>query len=227
MEYRLIGDTVPAVEIKLNSGESVISQKGGMVWRTEGINMQTNTNGGIMKGIGRMFAGESLFMNTYQATANDQIIAFASTLPGKVVPITFDQNHPGIIAQKGAFLCGQSGIELNVTLTKKLSTGLFGGEGFILEEIKGNGTAFLEVDGDMIERVLQPGETLMVDTGNVVAFDKTCQYEIVTVKGMKNIFFGGEGLFLTKLVGPGKVVLQTQNFYDFAQKVISLVPRSN
>ncbi len=227
MEYRLIGNTVPAVEMKLNSGESIFSQKGGMVWRTEGIEMQTNTNGGLMKGLGRMFAGESLFMNTFSATGDNQTIAFASTLPGKIVPITFDQNHPGIIAQKGAFLCAQQGVQLNVTLTKKLSAGLFGGEGFVLEEIKGNGTAFLEVDGDMVERNLQPGETLLVDTGNVVAFEKTCQYEIVTVKGMKNIFFGGEGLFLTKLVGPGKVILQTQNFYDFAQRIIALVPKGN
>lgn len=226
MQYRLIGETVPAVEMNLNSGESIISQKGGMVWKTEGISMQTNTNGGLMKGIGRMFAGESLFMNTYQATADNQTVAFASTLPGKIFPVSFDENHPGIIAQKGAFLCAQSGIQLNVTLTKRLSAGLVGGEGFVLEEIKGNGTAFLEVDGDMVERNLQPGEVILVDTGNVVAFEKTCQYEVTTVKGMKNILFGGEGLFLTKIVGPGKVILQTQNFYDFAQKVIALVPKN-
>lgn len=227
MEYRFIGDTVPAVEMKLNSGESIFTQRGGMIWQSEGIEMQTNTNGGIMKGLGRMLAGDSLFMNTYQAKRDNATIAFGSTVPGKVVPIKLDNTRPGIIAQKGAFLCAESGIDLKVTLTKKIGAGLFGGEGFVLQDISGTGTAFLEVDGDMVEKELQAGEVILVDTGNVVAFEKTCQYEITTVKGAKNIIFGGEGLFLTKLIGPGKIVLQTQNFFDFAHRVMSLMPRSN
>ena len=227
MEYRLIGDTVPAVEMKLNSGEAVFTQSGGMIWQSEGIEMQTNTNGGLMKGLGRMLAGDSLFMNTYQAKRDNSIIAFGSTVPGKVVPVKLDSTRPGIIAQKGAFLCAEKGVDLKVTLTKKLGAGLFGGEGFVLQDISGTGTAFLEVDGDMVERELQAGEVILVDTGNVVAFEKTCQYEITTVKGAKNIIFGGEGLFLTKLVGPGKIILQTQNFFDFAHRVVSLMPRSN
>lgn len=227
MQYRLIGDTVPALEMTLNNGESVFTQSGGMTWQSEGLEMQTNTRGGIMKGLGRMFAGENFFMNTYEAKKDGAIIAFASTLPGKIVPVTFDQSHPGIIAQKGAFLCAETGVNVDVTFTKKFSAGFFGGEGFVLQNIHGVGTAFLEVDGDIVEKELQPGETILVDTGNVVCFDKTCKYEVTTVKGMKNIFFGGEGLFLTKLVGPGKVVLQTQNFYDFANRIIALVPKSN
>lgn len=223
MKYRIIGDTVPAVEMLLNSGESVFSQKGGMVWQTEGIQMKTNTNGGIMKGIGRMFSGESLFMNTYEATRDNAVVAFGSTVPGKIMPINL-REQPGIIAQKGAFLCAETGVNLSVTLTKKLGAGFFGGEGFILQDISGDGMAFLEIDGDVVEKELQPGEVILVDTGNIVAFDKTCSYEVTTVKGVKNVLFGGEGLFLTKVVGPGKVILQTQNFYDFAHRIIGMMP---
>ena len=223
MKYRIIGDTVPAVEMLLNTGESVYSQKGGMVWQSTGIQMKTNTNGGIMKGIGRMFSGESLFMNVFEATADNSLIAFGSTVPGKVMPINLTGN-PGIIAQKGAFLCAEKSVNLSVTFTKKIGAGLFGGEGFILQDISGDGMAFLEIDGDVVEKDLQPGEVIMVDTGNVVAFDKTCSYEITTVKGVKNVLFGGEGLFLTKIVGPGKVILQTQNFYDFAHRILGMMP---
>lgn len=224
MQYRLIGNTVPAVEMTLNKGESVFTQSGGMVWQSDGIQMQTNTKGGIMKGIGRMFAGENFFMNTYEAQKDNAIIAFGSTNPGAIVPVVFDKNHPGLIVQKGAFLCAETGVNTEVTLTKKFGAGLFGGEGFVLQNVSGEGTAFLEVDGDIVEKELKEGETILVDTGNVVAFEKTCSYDITTVKGMKNIVFGGEGLFLTKLVGPGKIILQTQNFYDFANKIIKLVP---
>ena len=223
MKYRIIGETVPAVEMLLNTGEAVYSQKGGMVWQSTGIQMKTNTNGGIMKGIGRMFSGESLFMNVFEATADNSLIAFGSTVPGKVLPINLTGN-PGLIAQKGAFLCAEKSVNLSVAFTKKIGAGLFGGEGFILQDISGEGMAFLEIDGDVVEKELQPGEVIMVDTGNVVAFDKTCSYEITTVKGVKNVLFGGEGLFLTKVVGPGKVILQTQNFYDFAHKILGMMP---
>lgn len=134
---------------------------------------------------------------------------------------------PGLIAQKGAFLCAEPNVNLKVTLTKKFSAGLFGGEGFILQDISGTGNVFLEVDGDKVIKELADGETIQVDTGNVVAFEKTVKYEIETVKGFSNIFFGGEGLFLTKLTGPGKVILQTLNFHDFAGRIIALVPRRN
>ena len=224
MKYEIIGQTVPAVEITLNSGETIVSQSGGMTWQTDGIQMSTNTNGGLMKGLGRMFAGESLFMNMYTALKQDSKITFASTLPGQIVPINLSNFPSGIIAQKGAFICSEKDVNLKITLSKKFSAGLFGGEGFILQELSGNGTAFLEVDGDMVEKNLAPGEILKVDTGNVVAFEKSVSYEIETVKGLSNIFFGGEGLFLTKLVGPGRVILQTQNFNDFAGRIISKIP---
>lgn len=224
MKFEIIGQTVPAVEMTLNAGETIISQSGGMAWQTEGIKMSTNTNGGLMKGLGRMFAGESLFMNMYSAERDNAKVTFASTLPGQVVPVNLSEHPNGIIAQKGAFLCSEKNVNLKVTLTKKFSAGLFGGEGFILEELTGSGYAFLEVDGDLVEKELAPGEVLKVDTGNVVAFDKSVSYEIETVKGLSNIFFGGEGLFLTRLVGPGKVILQTQNFNDFAGRIIAKIP---
>lgn len=226
MNYKVIGDTVPAVEINLNKGESIYTQSGAMSWKTSNIKMETNTKGGIMKGLGRMLSGDSFFMNTYTAEQDNQTIAFASTVPGSIMPFDLT-GTPGLIAQKGAFLCAEPNVNLKVTLTKKFSAGLFGGEGFILQDITGNGNVFLEVDGDKVIKELADGETIQVDTGNVVAFEKTVKYEIETVKGFSNIFFGGEGLFLTKLTGPGKVILQTLNFHDFAGRIIALVPRRN
>ena len=223
MQYELIGNTVPAVEVTLDRGEAMYSQSGGMIWQTEGIEMKTNTKGGLMKGLGRMLAGESLFMATYSATTDGAKIAFGSTVPGNIVPVNLT-GTPGLIAQKKAFLCAQEGVDVSMAFTKKIGSGLFGGEGFILQNISGNGYAFLEVDGDQVIKELAPGEVIKVDTGNVVAFERTVQYEIETVKGLTNIVFGGEGLFLTKLVGPGKVILQTQNFNEFAGRIISMMP---
>lgn len=225
MKYELIGETVPAVEVTLNQGEAMVSQNGGMSWQSEGIKMATNTNGGIMKGLGRMLAGESIFMNSYTAEKDGAKIAFASTVPGKIMALDLGEYPNGITMQKGAFLCSQPTVDLKMEFTKKISSGFFGGEGFILQKATGTGTIFVEVDGDAIIRDLQPGEVLKVDTGNVVAFEKGVSYEIETVKGLKNIFLGGEGLFLTKLVGPGKVIIQTQNFNDFAGRILSRMPR--
>ncbi len=223
MQYEIVGKTVPAVEVTLNQGESMYTQSGGMIWQTEGIEMKTDTKGGLMKGLGRMLSGETLFMATYKATTDGAKIAFGSTVPGDVIAIDLT-GTPGIIAQKKAFLCAQDGVDVSVALAKKFSSGLFGGEGFILQNISGNGYAFLEVDGDQVVRELAPGEVIKVDTGNVVAFERTVRYEVETVKGLGNIMFGGEGLFLTKLVGPGKVILQTQNFNDFAGRIIAMMP---
>ncbi len=224
MQYKILGDTMPAVEVTFGySGESMYTQSGGMAWMSEGIDMSTNTKGGVLKGLGRMLAGESMFMATYTARQEGSSIAFASTVAGEIYPLNLDVDPP-MICQKGAFLCAEASVNLNVTLTKKLSAGLFGGEGFILEEISGSGMAFLEIDGDKVVKELAPGEVIKVDTGNVVAFERGMQYEIETVKGIKNIFLGGEGLFLTRLVGPGKVILQTQNFNEFAGRIAKLIP---
>ena len=216
MNYEIKGNVVPAVEVSLSRGESVFTQSGGMFYQTEGIKMDTNTRGGLFKGIGRMFAGESMFMATYTAT-QDAKVAFASTVPGSIIPV--DVSEGRFTIQKGAFLAAESSIELRTTFNKKLGTGFFGGEGFILQELSGRGIAFLEVDGDAIEMNLAPGEVLKVDTGNLVGFEDSVRYEVESVKGLGNIF-------LTKLTGPGKVILQTMNMNEFALRVGSYIPTS-
>ena len=227
MQYQIMGTTMPAVEIQFDMpGESVYTQSGGMTWMSDGIQMTTNAKGGLMKGIGRMFAGESLFMVTYTAKEIGSKIAFSATVPGEILALDVGSTG-GIICQKGAFLCAEDTVNLNVTFSKKLSAGMFGGEGFILQDISGTGMAFLEVDGNLISRDLAPGEVIKVDTGNIVAFDRTVSYEVEMVKGLKNIFFGGEGLFLTKLVGPGRVIIQTQNIAEFAGRIATFIPTSD
>jgi len=224
MKYQIIGKTVPTVEVTLNKGESMYTQRGGMTWQTQGIKMSTNARGGLMKSLGRMFTGESIFMSTYSAEVDNAQIAFATTVPGDIQPINLSEVPNGMTIQKGAFLCAEPGVELSVAFSKRFSAGLFGGEGFILQKATGRGMLFLEVDGDPIEKILAPGEVLKVDTGNVVAFENTVSYEIETVKGLGNILLGGEGLFLTRLVGPGRVIIQSQNFGDFAGRIISMIP---
>lgn len=224
MKYEILGKTVPVVEATLNKGESMYTQSGGISWQTQGIKMSTNARGGVMRSLGRIFTGESIFMSSYTAEIDNAKISFATTVPGDIMPIDMSETPNGLILQKGAFLCAEDDIELKVKFTKKISAGLFGGEGFILQEAKGRGMLFLEIDGDPIIKELQPGEVLKVDTGNVVAFEPSISYQIETVKGLGNIFLGGEGLFLTKLTGPGKVILQSQNFADFAGRVASIIP---
>ncbi|MDA3733095.1 TIGR00266 family protein [Niameybacter massiliensis] len=225
MEYRVFGDDLPAVSVKLNSGESIYTQSGGMAWMDDGIVMDTNVKGGLMKGIGRMFSGESLFMATYTSRKPDAEIVFASTFPGKILALEVDGSKE-YICQKSAFLCGTTGVELGVEFTKRFSAGMFGGEGFILQRISGHGMVFLEVAGSVVRRDLAPGEVVKVDTGNVVGFERGVRYEIETVKGFKNIFFGGEGLFLTKLTGPGTIWLQTITMQNFASRIIPFIPTS-
>ena len=224
MKYEILGKTVPVVEATLNQGETMYTQSGGMSWQTQGIKMSTNARGGVMKSLGRMFTGESIFMSSYTAEVDGAKISFATTVPGDIMPVNMSETPNGLILQKRAFLCAENDIELKVKFTKRFSAGLFGGEGFILQEAKGRGILFLEIDGDPIIKELAAGEILKVDTGNVVAFEPSVAYEIETVKGLGNIFLGGEGLFLTKLTGPGKVILQSQNFADFAGRVASIIP---
>ena len=224
MKYEILGKTVPVVEVTLNKGESFFTQSGGMTWQSQGIKMATNARGGVMKSLGRIFTGESIFMSSYTAEVDGAKVAFATTVPGDIMPINMSEISNGLILQKGAFLCAEDDIELKVKFTKKISAGLFGGEGFILQEAQGKGMLFLEIDGDPIIKELASGEVLKVDTGNVVAFEPSVSYQIETVKGLGNIFLGGEGLFLTKLAGPGKVILQSQNFMDFAGRIASIIP---
>ncbi len=227
MKYEILGKTVPTVEVTLNKGEEMYTQSGGMAWQTEGIEMSTNARGGVAKSLGRMFTGESIFMSSYTAETDNAKIAFAATVPGDIIPVNLSELPGGMVLQKRAFLCAEDSVNLKVEFTKKFSAGLVGGEGFILQKASGTGTLFLEVDGDPVTKELQEGEVLKVDTGNVVAFEPTVKYEIETVKGLKNKLLGGEGLFLTRLTGPGKVIIQSQNFGDFAGRIAALIPRNN
>ena len=188
MDYKIIGQTVPVVEMTLNAGETVYTQSGGMAYQTDGVEMKTNARGGVMKSLGRMFTGESIFMANYTAKRDGAVVAFSTTVPGSVMPVNLSKMPEGLIIQKGAFLCAESSIETSIAFTKKISAGFFGGEGFILQKATGNGNLFLEVDGDPVQKDLAPGEILKVDTGNVVAFQPSVSYEIETVKGLGNIF---------------------------------------
>ncbi len=223
LNYTVFGDNLPAVSIRLNKGESIYTQSGGMAWMDSGITMTTNVQGGLMKGLGRMFSGESLFMATYTSEVPDQEIVIASTFPGHIVSI--DVGQMPIIGQKGAFLCAEPGVELSAYIVKGLGAGLFGGEGFILQSMKGSGMVFLELDGSVVERVLAPRETIKVDTGSVAAFEEGVGYQVEMVKGFKNVLFGGEGLFLTTLTGPGKIWLQTMTMPGFAKRMMPFLPK--
>ena len=225
LRYTIFGGNLPAVSIRLDPGESIYTQSGGMVWMDGGIQMQTNMHGGFGKALGRMFSGDSMFMATYTSTAPDQEIAIASTFPGSIADI--ELTGGSVIAQKSAFLCAQPSVTLSAFVVKGVGAGLFGGEGFILQRLSGTGRVFVEIDGSLVERVLAPGERIKVDTGNVAAFEESVQYQVETVKGFKNVMFGGEGLFLTTLTGPGKVWLQTMTLPSFAKQLIPFLPKSS
>ncbi len=224
LTYKIFGDNLPAVSIRLDAGESIYTQSGGMTWMDAGIVMETNMKGGLMKGLGRMFSGDSLFIATYTASRPNQEIVLASSFPGNIAAI--DVSRIPVIAQKSAFLCAQPSVSLSAHIVRGLSGGLFGGEGFVLQRLSGIGTAFIEIDGSLVERVLAPGETIKVDTGNVAAYEESVQYQAEMVKGFKNILFGGEGLFLTTLIGPGRVWLQTMTLPGFARQLLPFLPKS-
>lgn len=224
MQYEIFGENLPAVTISLTPGESVFTQSGGMAWMSDGIEMETNTRGGLMKGLARMFTGESLFMATYTATRPGDQITVASTFPGSIVAL--DVGRTDYICQKSAFLCAQHDVELSVEVNRTFAGGLFGGEGFLLQRLHGQGLAFVEIDGSARQIDLAPGERIRVSSGNVAAFEAGVHYTVETVKGFKNAIFGGEGFFLTVLEGPGRVWLQTMTAYGLAQRIIPFVPTS-
>ena len=189
MDYKILGQTVPVVEVTMNNGESMYTQTGGMSYQTDGIKMRTNARGGLMKSLGRVFTGESIFMTNSDAEKDGAIIAFATTVPGTILPIDLDKHDEGMILQKGSFLCAEQSVDIKVTFTKKLGAAFFGGEGLILQKATGNGILFLEVDGDVIEKELKDGEILKVDTGNVVGFEPSVTYTIEMVKGLRKHIF--------------------------------------
>ena len=214
MRYEIKGETLPVVICQLEGGEKMITEGGGMSWMSPNMLMETTTNGGIGKAFGRMFSGEKMFQNIYTAQGGSGMIAFASSFPGSIK--AFEIAPGQMIFQKSAFLAGEAGVQLSVFFNKKFSSGLFGGEGFIMQKISGLGIVFAEFDGHVVEYELQPGQQIVVDTGHLAAMTASCQIEIKSVPGVKNMLFGGEGLFNTVISGPGKVWLQTMPISNVA-----------
>ena len=218
INYEIKGGSMPVAICYLNGGEKIISESGAMGWMSDNIVMDTNMKGGLFKSIGRSLSGESLFLNTFTCSGNVGKIAFPCSVPGRIMVKELQPNE-SIICQKGAFIAAESPVSVNIHFTKRLSNGLFQGEVFILQRITGPGTVFLEFDGYVEELELNPGEKVRVDTGHVAAFEPSVNFDVEMVKGFKNIFFGGEGLFLTTLTGPGKVYLQTMPLQNLAGKL--------
>ena len=222
IDYTIIGDDLQLVEIELDPGEGVRAEAGALTYMEDGIQMQTGTGGGIFRGLKRMIAGESFFITSFLNNAQGKShVAFAAPYPGKVIPIDLSEFGGQILCQKDSFLCAAQGIEIEIAFTKRLGAGVFGGEGFILEKLAGNGLAFVHAGGTIIEKNLQPGQTLRVDTGCLVAFATSVDYDIQFVGGFTNALFGGEGIFLAKLTGPGKVYLQSLPFSRLADRVLA------
>lgn len=224
MQYELKGGAFPVVECRLQSGEKMITERGSMVWMSPNMDMETK-GGGLGKMFTKALSGESMFQNIYTARG-DGLIAFGSSFPGRILPVKIGQGVD-LIVQKRSFLAGESGVELSVTFNKKLGAGLFGGEGFIMQRLSGHGMAFIEIDGELIEYDLAPGQQIVVDTGNVAGFESTVTMDIRQVPGMKNKLLGGEGLFNTWLTGPGRVLLQTMPISTVASVVAGYIPTGN
>ncbi len=223
MEYKIEGTPLPVVICQLGSGESMITERGSMSWMSPNMQMETTTGGGLGKALGRMFAGEALFQNRYTAQGGPGMIAFASSFPGSIRAFEIAPGRE-LIVQKSGFLAAESTVELSVFFQKKLGSGFFGGEGFIMQKISGRGIAFTEFDGHVVEYDLMPGQSMVVDTGYLAAMDATCSMEIQTVPGVKNMLFGGEGVFNTVITGPGKIYLQTMPISSVAAVIRPFIP---
>ena len=222
MKYKIIGGATPAITCELEPGESMITQSGAMAWMSPNMEMQTAA-GGFGKAFGRLFAGESLFLNTYTAMGGPGSITFAASFPGTIRAVEITPDQP-LIIQKSAFIAATPGVELSVHYQKKASVGFFGGEGFIMQKLSDRGLVFIEIDGESVDYDLRPGEQLIVDTGYLTMMDPTCHMEVRMVKGAKNVFFGGEGLFHTVITGPGHVVVQTMSVVQFVAKIAAMIP---
>lgn len=224
MRYTIKGGNFPIVECELENGEQMITEKGSMVWMTPNMEMST-VGGGVGKMLSRAFSGESMFRNIYTARGAGSI-TFGSSFPGRIIPLNIAPGREFIL-QKSAFLASESTVRLSVHFNKKVGAGFFGGEGFIMQRLSGTGTAFVEIDGDLVERELAAGEQLVVDTGNVAGFESTVQMDIRKVPGIKNMIFGGEGIFNTVLTGPGKIWLQTMPISSIAGSVAPYISTGN
>jgi uncharacterized protein (TIGR00266 family) len=222
MKYEIKGQPMPVVICQVDPEETMICESGAMSWMSTNMEMQTS-GGGIGKVFGRMFSGENMFQNRYTARKTEGLIAFAAKFPGAILAFDITPSTP-IICQKRSFLASTSGVDLSVHFQERLGSGFFGGEGFIMQKLSGNGTAFLEIDGTAVEYELQAGQRMVIDTGYLAMMDATCSIEVQTVKGVKNVVFGGESLFNTVVTGPGKIIVQTMPMSHFAGAIARLLP---
>ena len=223
MKYEIQGNNLPVVICSLEDGETMVTESGAMSWMSPNMQMSTSGGGGVGKMFGRLFAGEHVFQNLYTADGNG-MIAFSSSFPGSIRAVEIREGRE-VVVQKSAFLACEKGVELSVFFQKKLGAGFFGGEGFIMQKLSGKGTAFLELDGSCVEYDLAVGQQIVVTTGHVAMMDASCTMDVQTVKGVKNVLFGGEGLFHTVITGPGRVVLQTMPLSKFASQLIPYLPQ--
>jgi uncharacterized protein (TIGR00266 family) len=226
MEYQIKGSVLPVLEVRLQQGEAVYTESGGMSWMSDGIDMQTSGRGGIGKMLGRAMAGESLFLTTYTCRAPQATIFFTPEAPGQIIPVPLQAGY-SIIAQKDAFMCAEDDVTLEMHFRKRLGAGLFGGEGFILQKLTGPGTAFVEIAGEVHPYDLKAGQRIKVDPGHIAMFEPSVDYDIEMVRGVSNVLFGGEGLFLATLTGPGKVWLQTMPLANLAGAIRRYIPSSS
>lgn len=223
--YKISGTTLQVLTLELQPGQVVYSESGGMSWMSGNVEMKTHTGGGLGKLIKRAFSGESLFITDFFVNSGPGTLAFASEFPGKIIPFKLEAGQ-NLILQKDAFMCAEKSVDLDIHFRRKLGAGFFGGEGFIMQRATGPGLVFAEVDGEVIEMDLGPGQVLRADTGHVAILEPTVGFDVSMVKGFRNILLGGEGLFLAKLTGPGKVWLQTMPMMKLAQKVLQFMPRT-
>ncbi|MBD5146448.1 MAG: TIGR00266 family protein [Ruminococcus sp.] len=226
MQYEIKGTPFPVVICRLEQNETVCCQRGGMSWMSPNMQMSTNAGGGISKVFSRALSGESIFQNKYTAIGGIGEIAFASSVPGNIIPMEISPDRT-IVAQKSAYLASSSSVDLSIFFQKKLSAGFFGGEGFVMQKLGGQGIAFLEIDGSVVEYDLRENESILVDTGYLAAMDATCSVEVETVKGVGNALFGGEGFFNTRVKGPGHIWLQTMPVASLAGAVRPYIPTGN
>ena len=225
MQYQIVGEPLSAVICNVEAGESLITERGSMSWMTPNMQMETTSNGGFGKAIGRMFAGEALFQNRYTAQGGPGQITFASSFPGSIKVCNISPGNE-MVVQKSGFLASEAGVELSVFFQKKLGSGFFGGEGFIMQKLSGNGTAFVEIDGYACEYKLAAGQSMVVNTGYLAAMTASCSIEIVSVPGLKNKLLGGEGFFNTVVKGPGRIILQTMPISAVAGALSVFFPSS-
>ena len=224
MKYEIIGDNLQMVKIELSVNEGIYAEAGAMVNMSGSFTMESQLKGGIISGLKRAVAGESLYLTRFTSGNTPGFVSFAGMMPGKIFPVTVETGKE-FIAQRNAFLCCEEQVELDIALTEKFRAGLFGGQGFILQRMSGQGTVFLHCCGDILEMSLQPGEIIKVQTGLVVGFDSTVTYDIALVGGITTALFGGEGLFVTTLTGPGTIVLQSMDIARIASVLIPFLPK--